>query len=95
MHVAGERLLRRQRSLVRPQDLRSDRDRDLGGLLAADTGDTDRAHELLDRTLRQALLAETFLEAAALGQGADQSAVRSIAALQDAVADVEVQRVTV
>ena len=45
----------------------------------------DARDELLDRLLWQPLLAEALLEPAAFGQGADQSAVRSIATPQDAV----------
>ena len=42
-----------------------------------------------------ALLAQPLLETAALGQGADQAAIRGIAAPQDAIADIEIERVAV
>src|SRR5690606_4321980 len=78
-----------------PQELRRDRDRDLGRTLAPDAGNADRAGEPREQRRRHAALAHQVLETLALGYRADQSRVREVAALEDRRADLVIERMAV
>ncbi len=83
------------RGFAQLQQLRGDGDGDDFGLLARNAGQADRAGHARECVGAEAAALEPLLEAAALGARTDQAEVAEVAARENRLAEIEIQRVAV